>query len=104
MPNPVSHPWPTEIKLKKNDSVLRVTFDDGRVEEFSARVLREHSPSAEVQGHGGKMGSMKPVVHINPAVRMTGVEPVGNYAIRILFDDGHATGIYSWAYLYGLNA
>jgi DUF971 family protein len=92
-------PWPTDIKLKKSDNTLSIMFDDGKVLLFSAKQLRENSPSAEVQGHGGN----KPVITINPDVRMTGVEAVGNYAIRILFDDGHATGLYSWAWLYGLR-
>lgn len=84
--------WPTEIRLKKSENALHVTFDTGVQKVLGALVLRANSPSAEVQGHGGK----KPDVVINPAVRITGVEPVGNYAVRILFDDGHATGLYSW--------
>jgi DUF971 family protein len=101
----MTQPWPTEIKLKKSENSLRVIFDDGVVRDYSAVQLRENSPSAEVQGHGAqKTGGVKPVIHINPAVRITGVEPIGNYAIRILFDDGHSTGLYSWAWLYGLSA
>ena len=97
--------WPTDIKLKKSDNTLSVTFDDGKVMTFSAKHLRENSPSAEVQGHGSqKMGGQKPEVHINPNVRITGVEAVGNYAVRILFDDGHTSGLYSWAWLYNLKA
>ena len=91
--------WPTEIKLKKSDNALSITFDDGKTKVFSAKHLRENSPSAEVQGHGG----VKPVVHVNPNVRITGVEAVGNYAIRIVFDDGHNTGLYSWNWLYNLS-
>ncbi|MDX1923521.1 MAG: gamma-butyrobetaine hydroxylase-like domain-containing protein [Alphaproteobacteria bacterium] len=93
-------PWPTELKLKKSANTLTITFDDGKVLTLSAKNLRENSPSAEVQGHGGQ----KPEVNINPNVRITGVEAVGNYAVRILFDDGHATGLYSWAWLYHLKA
>ncbi len=92
--------WPTDIKLKKSENTLTVTFDDGKVMIFSAKHLRENSPSAEVQGHGGQ----KPEVNVNPNVRITGVEAVGNYAVRIVFDDGHATGLYSWAWLYNLKA
>ncbi len=95
-----AEPWPTDIKLKKGDNTLTITFDSGVVKVFSAKYLRENSPSAEVQGHGGN----KPQVHINPAVRITDVEAVGNYAVRIIFDDGHATGLYSWAWLYNLKA
>ncbi|MBY0428834.1 MAG: DUF971 domain-containing protein [Alphaproteobacteria bacterium] len=98
-----AEPWPTDIKLKKSDNTLTVAFDDGAVKVFTAKQLRENSPSAEVQGHGqSKMGGNKPEVHINPAVKITGVEAVGNYAVRIVFDDGHATGLYSWSWLYNL--
>jgi len=96
----MAEPWPTELKLKKSENTLTVTFDDGAVKIFTAKQLRENSPSAEVQGHGGN----KPDVRINPAVKITGVEAVGNYAVRILFDDGHATGLYSWNWLYNLKA
>lgn len=85
--------WPTEIKLKKSENTLHVSYDDGRAFTLPARYLRAESPSAEVQGHGGAKPPQAPV---NPAVRITGVEPVGNYAVRILFDDGHQTGLYSW--------
>lgn len=98
-PVQLAEPWPTDIKLKKSDNTLTITFDNGVVKQFTAKQLRENSPSAEVQGHGGH----KPVVHINPAVRITGVEAVGNYAVRIVFDDGHTTGLYSWNWLYNLK-
>ncbi len=84
--------WPTEIKLKKNANTLNVAFDDGAQYSLAAKMLREESPSAEVQGHGG----VKPVVVINPAVKLVDAELVGNYAVRLVFDDGHRTGIYSW--------
>lgn len=87
--------WPTEIKLKKSANALNVTFDDGAHYSVPAKMLREESPSAEVQGHGG----VKPVVVINPAVRLVDAELVGNYAVRLVFDDGHRTGIYSWELL-----
>jgi DUF971 family protein len=91
--------WPTEIKLKKSENVISILFDDGNTKIFSAKHLRENSPSAEVQGHGG----IKPTVYIDPNVRITGVAAVGNYAIRITFDDGHNTGLYSWNWLYNLS-
>ncbi|NDE90572.1 MAG: DUF971 domain-containing protein [Alphaproteobacteria bacterium] len=94
----MTEPWPTDIKLKKSENTLTIAFDDGVVKTFSARQLRQNSPSAEVQGHGG----VKPEISINPNVRMTGLEAVGNYAVRIVFDDGHSTGLYSWAWLYSL--
>jgi len=87
---------PREIRLNRADKTLVVSFEDGVRHEYPAEYLRVESPSAEVQGHGpgerripgGKAG-----------VGITGVEAVGNYAIRILFDDGHDTGIYSWELL-----
>lgn len=91
----IDMPWPTEIRLKKSENALHVTFDNGVQKVLGAFVLRANSPSAEVQGHGGK----KPDVIISPNVRITGVEAVGNYAVRILFDDGHTTGLYSWTLL-----
>ena len=94
-----AEPWPTELKLKKSENLLVITFDDGLAKTFSAKQLRENSPSAEVQGHGGN----KPQIHVNPLVRIIGLEAVGNYAVRILFDDGHSTGLYSWSWLYNLN-
>lgn len=99
-----AEPWPTDIRLKKSDNALTITFDNGVVKVFSAKQLRENSPSAEVQGHGNQRGDNKPQVTINPAVKITGLEAVGNYAVRILFDDGHATGLYSWGWLYNLKA
>jgi DUF971 family protein len=87
--------WPTELKLKKSENTLAVTFDDGKAFVMPALYLRKESPSAEVQGHGG----VKPVVHINAGVRIEKLEPVGNYAVRIVFDDGHSSGIYSWTKL-----
>jgi DUF971 family protein len=91
-------PWPTELRLKKKENCLLVTFDDGKSASLSALRLRENSPSAEVKGHGGK----KPDVKIDPAVRIEALEPVGNYAVRIIFSDGHSTGLYSWEVLYEL--
>jgi DUF971 family protein len=88
--------WPTEIKLRKAEKTLEVTFDDGRRFAYPAELLRVESPSAEVQGHGA---SQKQIVAGRRHVGIIGVEPVGNYAIRIRFDDLHDTGIFSWQYL-----
>ncbi len=94
--------WPVEIRLKQAEKALEVDFDDGAKFHFPAELLRVESPSAEVQGHGP---SQKTIVAGRSQVGIMGVEPVGNYAIRIKFDDMHDTGIFSWRYLYelGLN-
>lgn len=92
--------WPVEIRLKQRDKILEIDFDDGAQFRLPAEYLRVESPSAEVQGHNP---SQKQLVHGRSHVGITGVEPVGNYAIRIKFDDLHDTGIYSWKYLYELG-
>lgn len=94
-------PWPTELRLKRAEKLLEVSFDDGRRWELPAEYLRVESPSAEVQGHGP---GQKTLVPGRADVGIAGLEPVGNYAVRIIFDDLHDTGIYSWAYLYQLGA
>lgn len=86
----------TEIRFSKADKILEVTFDDGRHFAFPAELLRVESPSAEVQGHGP---GQKTIVAGRRAVSIMEIEPVGNYAIRLIFDDLHDTGIYSWSYL-----
>jgi DUF971 family protein len=94
-------PWPVELRLKRAEKMLAVTFDDGRRWLLPAEYLRVESPSAEVQGHGP---GQKTLVPGRAHVGIISLEPVGNYAVRILFDDLHDTGIYSWAYLYQLGA
>jgi len=94
--------WPIEIRLKKAEKRLEIDFDDGTTVRLPAEYLRVESPSAEVQGHGGP--GQKQLVPGKSQVAIRTVEPVGNYAIRIVFDDGHDTGIYSWAYLRELGA
>jgi DUF971 family protein len=89
--------WPTEIRLAKVRDSLIIAFDDGRHATLTAELLRVESPSAEVQGHGAGQKTT-PVGKRN--VRITTITPVGNYAIRIGFDDGHDTGIYSWDLLH----
>jgi DUF971 family protein len=93
--------WPVEIKLKKAERVLEVAFDDGKHFRLSAEYLRVESPSAEVQGHGP---SQRQIVPGCREVAIEALEPVGNYALRILFDDGHDTGIFTWSYLYELGS
>ena len=95
--------WPVEIRLPKDRRTLRVAFDDGRAFELSAELLRVTSPSAEVQGHSE---AERKTVGGKRNVTILSVDPVGNYAIRLGFDDMHSTGIYSWAFLrdLGVNA
>ena len=86
-----------EIRLKREEKVLEIVFEDGKTFSLRAELLRVESPSAEVQGHGP---DQKTIVAGRRHVGIMGVEPVGNYAIRINFDDLHDTGIYSWDTLY----
>ena len=94
-------PSPTEIRLDKATQVLEVAFDDGTRFSLPAEYLRVESPSAEVQGHGP---GQKQIVAGRRHVGIIDIEPVGNYAVRLLFDDLHDTGIYSWEYLHELGA
>jgi DUF971 family protein len=89
-------PWPTEITAMGKGRILEVAFDDGRTIRLTAEKLRVESPSAEVQGHSPKE---KRTVTGKENVAIVAIEPVGNYAIKIVFDDGHDTGLYSWDYL-----
>lgn len=93
-------PVPLEIRLVKAEQKLHVTFDDGSSFVFPAEYLRVESPSAEVQGHGP---SQRTTVPGRRHVGVMAVEPVGHYAVRLLFDDMHDTGIFSWDYLYQLG-
>jgi DUF971 family protein len=92
--------WPVELRLRRAEKLLEVTFDEGTRFSLPAEYLRVESPSAEVQGHGP---GQKTLVHGRAHVGIIGVEPVGNYAVRITFDDLHETGIYTWSYLYQLG-
>jgi DUF971 family protein len=92
--------WPVELRLKRTEKLLEVGFDDGSRFSLPAEYLRVESPSAEVQGHGP---GQKTLVHGRAHVGIIGLEPIGNYAVRITFDDLHDTGIYSWNYLYQLG-
>ena len=88
--------WPTELRLDKDKRVLTVTFDDGRSFALPAELLRVLSPSAEVQGHSE---AQRVTVAGKKNVSIVRLEPVGNYAVRIVFDDGHDTGLFVWEYL-----
>ena len=90
-------PWPDELRVFKEGARIDIDFSDGRKYSLPAEYLRVESPSAEVQGHGGP--ATKKLVSGRRHVKIVTVEPVGNYAIRIIFDDRHDTGIYSWSYL-----
>ena len=92
---------PTEIRFKKAEKTLDITFDDGTEYSYPAELLRVESPSAEVQGHGP---GQKTIVAGRRHVSILEIEPVGHYAIRLVFDDLHDTGIFSWSYLLELGA
>lgn len=94
--NGTKTPWPTEIRLKRDRRALGVAFDDGVELEVPAELLRVLSPSAEVQGHSPEQ---RQTVGGKKDVSITAVDPVGNYAVRLTFDDGHNTGIFTWGYL-----
>jgi DUF971 family protein len=91
---------PVELRLKRAEKVLEISFEDGRTVRLPAEYLRVESPSAEVQGHGP---GQRTIVAGRAHVGVIAVEPVGNYAVRLTFDDLHDTGIYSWSYLYQLG-
>ena len=93
-------PHPTAIKLRTKSRVLEVGFDDGSKFELPFEYLRVYSPSAEVRGHGPGQETLQLGKH---EVGIKAVEPVGNYALRLVFDDGHDTGLYTWAYLHELG-
>jgi DUF971 family protein len=92
--------WPTELRLRKDRKALTVAFDSGETFDLAAEYLRVRSPSAEVQGHSP---SERRTVSGKQDVAILEVHPVGNYAVRLAFDDMHATGIFSWEYLFELG-
>ena len=94
------HPRPTNILLHKKSRVLAVDFDDGSHFDLSCEYLRVFSPSAEVRGHGPGQEVLQ---HGKENVGINQIEPQGSYAVRLHFDDGHNTGIYSWETLYELG-
>jgi DUF971 family protein len=96
-------PWPVELRLKQDKRTLEISFDDGARFSLAAELLRVTSPSAEVQGHSE---AQRKTVGGKRNVQILKIDPVGNYAVRLGFDDMHDSGIYSWTFLreLGLNA
>ncbi len=93
--------WPTELRITDGGRVLRVSFADGPSHDLSAEYLRVSSPSAEVQGHAP---AERKIPGGKRYVRIAGAEPVGHYAVKLRFDDGHDTGLFTWTYLDSLAA
>ena len=91
---------PTEIRLQKKSRQVVIAFDDGNRFELSFEYLRVNSPSAEVKGHGPGQEVLQTG---KENVQVTAIEPIGHYAVRLVFDDGHNTGLYAWKYLYELG-
>ena len=91
--------WVTAINLKSGGKILSVTFENGQAHDLMATLLRVESPSAEVQGHEP---GQKIIVTGKENVAIVDVQPVGNYAVRLIFDDGHDTGLFTWEYLHKL--
>ena len=97
----MAKPVPTEIQLHQKSRILEIAFDDGSRFELSCEYLRVYSPSAEVMGHGPG----QEVLQVGKEdVNITAIEPVGNYAVKLVFDDNHDSGLYSWEHLYDLGA
>lgn len=88
--------WPEEIRLREHGAILTILFSTGETFDLPAEYLRVESPSAEVKGHGP---GQETLVWGKRNVRISKLDPVGTYAVRIIFDDGHSTGLYTWAYL-----
>jgi DUF971 family protein len=92
----MADPWPLELLSKQNGRILNIRFDTGEAFDLDAEYLRVESPSAEVKGHGP---GQEQLVFGKRNISMTKLEPVGTYAVRIIFSDGHSTGLYTWNYL-----
>jgi DUF971 family protein len=96
----MSAAWPVRLVFRRQARALHVAFDDGLAGDIPYTALRRASPSAEVRGHGSGPPPVQPPVPED--IDVTGAEPVGRYAVRIRFSDGHATGLYTWDILRGL--
>jgi DUF971 family protein len=97
----MSRPWPVELRLETGGDALHATFDDGAYYRLDAEYLRVMTGSAEDRGHGG---GPRPPVPSKRHVTIAAIHPVGRYAVRLVFDDGHDTGLYSWDLLHQLGA
>ena len=93
-------PAPTDIRLRTKSRLLDITFDDSSTFSYTFEYLRVHSPSAEVVGHGPGQETLQTG---KENVRITSIDPIGHYAVRLVFDDGHDSGLYNWQYLYDLG-
>ena len=93
-----ARPWPVELKVRRSDKTLAIAFDTGEQFVLPAEYLRVNTPSAQDRGHGGE----RRTVAGKQGVGITDIQPVGRYAARIVFDDGHDSGLYSWDALYDL--
>jgi DUF971 family protein len=100
MSDAASKPWPTELRLHQGGRALTIAFDSGETFDLGAEYLRVKSPSAEVQGHSP---DERKTVAGKKNVAILEVNPIGNYAVRLVFDDMHSTGIYSWDYFIALG-
>ena len=96
----MSEPWPEELRLAAGSTELHVRFDSGEKIALPAEYLRVESPSAEVKGHGP---GQEQLVWGKRNVKISRLEPVGSYAVRVVFDDGHSTGLFTWPYLLKLG-
>ena len=96
----MTDPWPEELRLRDSGRRLEIRFDNGETHAFDAEYLRVESPSAEVKGHGP---GQEQLVWGKRNVTITRLEPVGTYAVRIIFSDGHSTGLFTWNYLVKLG-
>jgi DUF971 family protein len=95
-----AHSWPTLLRYHRNDRMLETAFESGEVFKIPAELLRVESPSAEVRGHGSQD---KQIVAGKADVAIVRIEPVGRYAVRLIFSDGHDSGLYTWRYLFTLG-
>ena len=96
----MNDPWPEDLRLRAGGAHLDISFDNGEKHRLDADYLRVESPSAEVKGHGP---GQEQLVWGKRRVKISRLEPIGSYATRIVFDDGHSTGLYTWPYLLKLG-
>ena len=94
-------PVPSEIRLRRKSGLLSLRYADGSAFDLPFEYLRVHSPSAEVRGHGPGQETLQTG---KEDVSITAIEPVGHYAVKLVFDDGHDTGLYTWKYLHELGS